>query len=210
MQILALVTGEFGHRAVRNIRKHAPKEWTINTWQTPKTLPPMIDYPEDHLPDGFPQTDLILSFAEIKGVAELLPDIARLSGAKAVIVAVNNETWLPLGLGHQLRGWLEDIDVVCAAPRPLCSLTGHDYGVTRRDCIGFESPEISGFARFFGKPDLEIKLDAETKKIVSAEVKRNAVCGNTRHVAKQIIGLSTDEVLDKANLLHKHFPCLTP
>jgi len=129
MKILALVTDEFGQRNVRNIRAYAPKNWVINTWQTPKALPPMIDYPEDHLPDTFPATDLILSFAEIKGVAELLPEIARISGAKAVIIAVNNETWLPLGLGRQLRGWLEDMDVVYAAPRPLCSLTGHDYGV---------------------------------------------------------------------------------
>ena len=209
MRILALVTDEFGHRNVRNIRANAPKDWIVDTWQTPTALPPMIDYPEDHLPDTFPKTDLILSFAEIKGVAELLPEIARISGAKAVIVAVNNEIWLPLGLARQLRGWLEEMNVVCATPRPLCSLTGHDYGVTRLDRIKFESPEIAEFARFFGKPDLNIKVDTETKKILSAEVIRDAVCGNTRHVAEKIIGLSTDEVLDKANLLHKHFPCLT-
>jgi len=209
MQILALVSGEFGLRNVRNIRANAPEDWEINTWQAPPALPPMIDYPEDHLPDTLPPADLILSFAELKGVAELLPEIARLSGAKAVIVAVNNETWLPLGLGQQLLGWLEEMNVVCATPRPLCSLTGHDYGITRRDRIEFESPEIAEFARFFGKPDLNIKVDPETKKILSADVIRDAVCGNTRHVAEKIIGLSTDEVLDKANLLHKHFPCLT-
>ncbi|MEE9599704.1 MAG: DUF166 family protein [Anaerolineales bacterium] len=209
MQILALVSGEFGLRNVRNIRANAPEDWEINTWQAPPALPPMIDYPEDHLPDTLPPADLILSFAELKGVAELLPEIARLSGAKAVIVAVNNETWLPLGLGQQLLGWLEEMNVVCATPRPLCSLTGHDYGITRLDRIEFESPEIAEFARFFGKPDLNIKVDPETKKILSADVIRDAVCGNTRHVAEKIIGLSTDEVLDKANLLHKHFPCLT-
>ena len=52
-------------------------------------------------------------------------------------------------------------------------------------------------------------VDNETKTILSAEVIRDAVCGNTRHVAEQLIGLSTDEVLDKASLLHKHYPCLT-
>jgi len=209
MRILAIVSGEFGHRNVRNIRANAPKDWVVDTWQTPTALPPMIDYPEDYLPGIFPEVDLILSFAELKGVAELLPEIARMSKTKAVIVAVNNETWLPLGLGKQLRDWLEDMDVVCASPRPLCSLTQHDFGVTRWERIEFESPEIAEFARFFGKPDLNIKVDAETKKILSADVLRDAVCGNTRHVSEQIIGLSTDEVLDKANLLHKHFPCLT-
>lgn len=209
MNILAIVSGEFGHRNVRNIQANAPDDWIIEVWQAPPALPPMIDDPEDHLPDTFPETDLILSFAEIKGVAELLPEIARMSGAKAVIVAVNNETWLPLGLGHQLRDWLKNINVVCATPRPLCSLTETDFGVTRWDRIKFESPEIAGFARHFGKPDLKIVVDGETNTIQSADVIRDAVCGNTRHVAQQIIGLPTADVLDKANLLHKHFPCLT-
>ncbi len=209
MNILAIVSGEFGHRNVRNIRANAPDGWSIEVWQAPPALPQMIDYPEDHIPDSFPDSDLILSFAELSGVAELLPEIAKMSGAKAVVVAVNNETWLPLGLGRQLRGWLKDIDVVCATPRPLCSLTESDFGVTRQDRIKFESIEIAEFARYFGKPDLKIEVDEESSTIKSAEVIRDAVCGNTRHVAQQIIGLSTDEVLNKASLLHKHFPCLT-
>jgi len=209
MNILAITSGEFGHRNVRNIQENAPEDWKIEVWQAPPALPQMIDYPEDHIPDTFPESDLILSFAEITGVAELLPEIAKLSGAKAVIVAVNNETWLPLGLGRQLRDWLEDINVVCATPRPLCSLTDRDYGVTRYDRIKFDSPEIAEFARYFGKPNLKIEIDEESNSIKSTEVIRDAVCGNTRHVAEQIVGLSTDEVLDKASLLHKHFPCLT-
>lgn len=209
MNILAILSGEFGQRNVRNIQANGPEHWKIEVWQAPPALPQMIDYPEEHIPDTFPETDLILSFAEITGVAELLPEIAKMSGAKAVIVAVNNETWLPLGLGRQLRSWLADIDVVCATPRPLCSLTESDYGVTRYDRIKFSSPEIAEFARYFGKPNLKIVVDEESSTIQSAEVIRDAVCGNTRHVGSQIIGLSTDEVLDKASLLHKHFPCLT-
>ncbi len=101
------------------------------------------------------------------------------------------------------------MNVVCATPRPLCSLTETDYGVTRLDRIKFDSPEIAEFAKFFGKPNLKIEVDPKTDTVKSAEVIRDAVCGNTRHVAGQIIGLPTSEVLDKAGLLHKHFPCLT-
>jgi hypothetical protein len=209
MRILAIISGEFGLRNIRNIEQNGPQEWTIHSWQAPPTLPPIIDDPEDFLPDSFPESDLILSFAEIKGVAELLPEIARLSKAKAVIVAVNNETWLPLGLGRQLRGWLEDMNVVCATPRPLCSLTETDFGVTRHERIPFNRPEIATFARQFGKPDLKIKVDQRSNTIESAVVIRDAVCGNTRHVAEQLVGLPTGEVLDKAGLLHKHYPCLT-
>ena len=69
-------------------------------------MPPVIDYPEDYLPSSLPPADLILSFAEHKGVAELLPDVCQATGARAVIAAVDNETWLPRGLARQLRGWL--------------------------------------------------------------------------------------------------------
>ncbi len=70
-----------------------------------------------------PASDLLLSFAEHKGAAELLPDIAKRTGASAVLVAVDDEAWLPRGLDNQLHGWLKAMDVACVTPKPLCSLT---------------------------------------------------------------------------------------
>jgi len=55
-------------------------------WQAPAVLPAVIDDPEAYLPEALPPADLILSFAEHKGVAELLPDIARRTAAKAVVI----------------------------------------------------------------------------------------------------------------------------
>ena len=209
MRILTVLSaGEYGERHFKNIQQHGPETWQIETWQAPQVLPLVIDYPEDYLPESFPLTDLILSFAEHKGVAELLPDIAKMAGAKAVIAAVDNETWLPRGLARQLRGWLERMGVPCATPKPLCSLTEKDYKVTRRERLSYESPQIAEFARYFGQPDLDVEVDPQTREIVSARVKRDAVCGCVRHVAEGIIGLSVDEVEEKAGLLHHHYPCL--
>ena len=103
LHILAIISGEYGRRNVENIRKHAPESWQVATWQAPAILPPVIDYPEDYLPESLPQVDLILSFAELRGVAELLPDIATMTGARAVIAAVDNDAWLPTGLLVQYR-----------------------------------------------------------------------------------------------------------
>ncbi len=209
MRILAVVTeGEYGERHLKNIRAHSPATWQIESWQAPKILPPVIDYPEDYLPESLPPTDLILSFAEHKGVAELLPEIAQMTGARAVIVAVDNETWLPRGLARQLQGWLERMGVACATPKPLCSLTEQDYKITRRQRVTYDSPQIAEFARYFGQPDLEIEVDPQTRQIRSARVKRDAVCGCTRYVAESITGISVDEVEEKAGLLHHHYPCL--
>jgi hypothetical protein len=208
MKILAIVSGEYGERHVANVVEHGPDTWTITTWQPPALLPPMIDYPEDYIPDEFAPADLVLSFAESKGVAELIPDIVRLCGARAVIAAVDNEAWLPRGLARQLRGWLEDMDVVCATPKPLCSLTGSDYGVTRRERRSYDDPLISEFARYFGQPELRLTVDPEAKAITAAAVERDAVCGCARFVAERLVGVSVDDAEQEAGLLHHHFPCL--
>ncbi|MCA9923288.1 MAG: hypothetical protein KC421_12990 [Anaerolineales bacterium] len=208
MRILAIITGPYGQRHVDNIRQHSPDEWELSVWQGPTALPLVIDYPEDYLPETLPPADLILSFAEVKGIAELLPEVATMTGAKAVVVAVDNEAWLPKGLARQLRGWLADIDVACALPKPLCSLTETDYGVTLKQRIPYNSPQISAFARWFGKPALDITVDPETRRITAVTVNRDAVCGCTRVAAAQLVGLSVDEAEEKAGLFHHHFPCL--
>ena len=208
MKILVIMSGEYGKRHLRNIREYGPKSWEIDTWQTPPVFPPFIDDPEDFLPDKLPAADLILSFAEHKGAAELLPDIAKMVKAKAVLVAVDDELWLPRGLDRQLHGWLEEAGVDCVTPKPLCSLTETTYGVTRRETASYDNLLIAEFAEYFGKPELSLEIDPESRTITSAEVVRDAVCGCARYTAEGLIGLSADEAEEKAGLLHHHYPCL--
>jgi len=208
MKILAVISGEYGKRHIRNIRDFGPKSWEIETWQTPPVFPPFIDDPEDFLPDQLPHADLILSFAEQKGAAELLPDIARMTKAQAVLVAVDDELWLPRGLDRQLHGWLEKAGVDCVTPKPLCSLTETTYGVTRHETADYNNPLITEFARYFGQPELSLEIDPDSRTITSAEVTRDAVCGCARYAAEGLIGLSADEAEEKAGLLHHHYPCL--
>jgi thymidylate synthase len=208
MRLLAIINSEYGQRHVDNILAHRPEGWELEIWQAPRVLPQVIDYPEDYLPAELPAADLILSFAEHKGVAELLPEVAGMTGARAVIAAIDNEACLPRGLARQLRGWLAGMGVACATPKPLCSLTEHDFGVTLKERMSYDSPEISEFAGYFGQPRLAITVDPDSRTIAAAEVVRDAVCGCTRHVAERIIGMSVDEVVEQAGLLHHHFPCL--
>ena len=208
MRILAIVSGEYGQRHVDNIRAYGPTDWVVEVWRAPSVLPPVIDYPEDYLPDDLPPADLILSFGEHPGVAELLPDIARMTGAQAVVAAVDSEAWLPRGLAWQLRGWLEDRGVVGVTPKPLCSLTETHYSIGRRQRIEHDDPLIAEFARRFGQPDLRITVDPKTRCITSVEILRDAVCGCARHVAKGLVGVSADDAEEKAGLLHHHYPCL--
>jgi hypothetical protein len=142
-------------------------------------------------------------------VAELLPDIARMCSAKAVLAPIDNEAWLPRGLARQLRQWLAQIDVVCATPKPLCSLTETDYALTRRRRLSYQNSFISEFAHYFGQPELSLQIDPQTRQITSVDVKRDAVCGCARFVAEKLVGLSVDDAEIQAGLAHHHYPCLT-
>lgn len=208
MKLLAVINGDYGQRHVDNIRRHGPSDWNLEVWQAPRILPQVIDYPEEYLPKSLPAADLVLSFGEHKGVAELIPDVAQMSGAKAVIAGVDNEAALPRGLARQLRGWLERIGVFCVTPKPLCSLTETEYGVTRREKVTYSDPFISEFARYFGRPELKLTVDPDTRLITSAEVLRDAVCGCTRYTAERLVGVSADDAGQEAGMLHHHYPCL--
>jgi hypothetical protein len=211
MRILAIITGEYGQRHVDNIRAHAPGDWEIVVWWTSAYYPPVIDYPEDHLPDSLPGeedgVDLILAFGEHKGVAELLPEIARRTAAQAVIAPVDREEWLPRGLARQLRRWLVEIEVACVTPKPLCSLTETHYNV-KEHRAEYGDPLIAEFAHRFGRPEFRITVNPETRDILKIEVTRDAVCGCARYVARELVGVPVDDAERLAGLLHHHYPCL--
>ena len=211
MQILSIITGEYGRRHVANVRAHAPRDWVIHVWQAPSFYPPVIDYPEDHLPESLPgeteDIDLVLAFAEHRGVAELLPEIVRRTNARAVIAPVDREEWLPRGLARQVRRWLGEMNVACVTPKPLCTLTETDYNVKRRR-VAYEDPLIAAFASQFGRPSFDIVVDPETRDIAEITVNRDAVCGCARYVAQELMGVPVGDAERLAGLLHHHYPCL--
>lgn len=208
MRILAIINSDYGVRHVTNIIQYAPANWVITQWRAPVFFPLVIDYPEDFIPKELPPADLILSFAEHKSVAELIPDIAKMTGAKAVVAAIDNENCLPRGLARQLRSWLEQMNVACATPKPLCSLTETDFGVTRRERLKHNSTYIAEFARYFGKPEFSITVNPKSRTITAVEVKRDTVCGCARYVAQKLVGVSAEEAEFEAGMAHHHFPCL--
>jgi hypothetical protein len=204
MNILVLFTGEYGRRHIENLKKHAPKTWIIESWETPKVLPPILDYPEDYLPDSFPAADLILSLAELSPVAEMIPDIAKRSGAKSVIAPIDSQAWLPFGLARQLCGWLERIEVACVTPMPFCSLTETHVHVLKHR-TPYDDPLIREFARHFGRPAFEVEV--KDKLITDVTVTRDACCGCAHFAAEKLVGTAVEDSLEQVGLHHHHYPC---
>jgi len=207
MRILAVVQGNYGTRKVDNIRSHGPSDWTVEVFHAPRFLPQIIDDPAEFLPKELPEADLLLYLGESPAAAQLIPAIVRLSGARAVIAPVDNTAWLPPGLKNQLQRELAALGVASVFPKPFCTLTQGSYGY-RRSAEHYDNELIASFAQHFGKPELKITVNPETKRIESVEVVRDATCGSARHVTQGLVGISVEEAEFEAGMLHHHYPCL--
>ncbi len=207
MRILAIVQGQYGRRKVRNIRENGPKEWAVEVWPAPVSLPPTIDDPAEYLPSSLPRADLILCLTHNRGVAQLLPEIARMTGAEGVIVAVDDNAALPPGLLNQVNAWLNEIGVTAVFPKPVCSLTRKTYNVGHKISTYFDGP-IAEFVHYFGRPMFRIKVDTEKNIISEVKVLRDSLCGCAHYVAESLVGVSIGEAEQKAGILHHHYPCL--
>jgi thymidylate synthase len=207
MKLLAVVSGEYGRRKARIIRERGSKEWQVHEWTAPAFFPIVVDDPAEFLPNQFPSADLILALGEHSGIAELLPDICKMTGAKSLIAPVDRVEWLPKGLMNQLRGWLKQVDVVSVFPKPFCSLTETSYSL-RGQRVAYSDPLISEFAHHFGKPRVAVTVDPEGKTIASVSVERDTPCGVIGFVAENIVGRKIEDAEYEAGMLHHHYPCL--
>ena len=197
MRILVAIQGHYGQRIADNIRKCGPAGWKVYSFTFAQDLPAIIDDAGEFLPKELPAADLLISLGEHPGVAQMIPDMVKKSGAKAVIAPADNRVWLPPGLAKQIKRKLESMGVDMVYPVPFCSLTEKDS----------QNPHIKEFAKYFGKPEVDIELDKE--KIKRVAVVRGAPCGCTPYVADGLVGIWERDAVEKAGLLHHQYPCLS-
>jgi hypothetical protein len=207
MRILGLYQGHYGKRIVEHIKKTGPQHWTIDILNPPFSLPIVIDDPEEFLPSQVPQAELLLALSESPQTAQLVPAIAGLSGVKAVIMPVDNSSWLPIGLKNQIEREMINMGVSAVFPKTFCTLTEKTIGFGS-DVENYDSPYITSFAIHFGEPKVKITTDERDKKILKVEVERSAPCGSTFNVAEKLIGMTIEDAVPRAGLIAHHYPCL--
>lgn len=207
MRILAITQGRWGERMVEMARARGPKGWDIQVWAPPRALPMIIDEPADVLPPSLPPADLILYLGENPSLPQLLPAIVRATGAKAVLAPIDNSAWFPTGLKNQIKEELARLGVGAVFPKPFCSLTPLTSGYGRV-AETYDVPMVAEFARVFGRPQLRLQIDPESRTIEKAEVLRSAPCGSTYFVGEKLAGVSADIAVQEAGLFHHHYPCL--
>ena len=206
LAVLVVSQGQWGERIRDNVGRHHPLSWIVEAWSAPKALPPVIDDPADFLPPALPAADLVLALGETPGVAQLIPDIARLTGARSVIAPIDRNESLPPGLAAQLRRWLDELGVAVVFPKPFCSLTETKYNVPPLQ-VEYQDAVISEFARVFGRPRFLIPVDADGR-ISLPLVERDSACGCAQFVAQGLGGQPASAAEAEAGMLHHHYPCL--
>ena len=117
MRILVVTQGPYGERIARNVRDNAPGGWTVAEVALPKALPPLIDEPDDFLPQSIPEADLLIAAGESSGAAQLTTDIATRSKARAAIAPIDNSAWLPQGLANQIKRELAGAGTAAVFPK---------------------------------------------------------------------------------------------
>jgi len=191
MKIYILSSGNYGKRVVNNLAAQLSSQ-IVGLHEVDEELPEFIEDLTPYLPDNLPESDLIIAVGLKGDINLLVPEIARKTGAKSIIISSNQPTQIPPGLRNEVERDAGDIKTVFA--KPFCTLkpTGDQY--------------IDEFVQYFGKPKLEVDAHQLIKKV---EVKRDAPCGCTAYVASALESVPVEDAEFVAAEKFHNYPCLS-
>ncbi|NHJ15258.1 MAG: thymidylate synthase [Candidatus Thorarchaeota archaeon] len=161
--------------------------------------PSMIENPQDYMGRlNLTQCDLLLLVALHHDLLASVDLLIEATGAKAVIVPIEDPTWVPPGLRAQAKEALDSMGIESAFPKPFCTL---EPGAGRL---------IDEFiARFrIGRPVHYVDMKGDV--ISEVGPLRSAPCGCTWYVSQKVRGKSirnTDELFDTIAKAHHSYPC---
>ncbi|MBN1146590.1 MAG: hypothetical protein JXA78_05000 [Anaerolineales bacterium] len=206
MKILVLHHGLYGQRIADNLRARGPGGWQVNELALPRVLPPIVDEPEEFLPPGLPDADLVLHLAETPQAAQLLGEVVRRSGARAVIAPVDFPV-IPEGLRRQLSVELAALGAGILFPEPFCSLC--EAQIDGEAGLQPTARELLvAFTHHFGRPRLRLERSADGACLAQVIVERGAPCGSSHYAAGRLRGLPLSQATPQAGLFCHHYPCL--
>ena len=218
MRISIFYTGDFGRKVIENLvnpstfcvscadlcdhcreKRGSYGNLIVDIHEMPDNLPQFIEEPMEYVPENMGECDLILAIGLHPDLLTTLPHIAKITGAGAVIVPIEDHKLAPAGVVEQVREKLEEAGVECEFPKPFCSLEISENS---------GKPIIDEFVDMgFGKPVLRIKLNPEGEIFTHVEVLRDAPCGSTWFVAKKLKWSDVKDYKETISGAHHSYPC---
>ena len=142
-----------------------------------------LDEPEKDMPEDIPlcECDQLLVLGIHPKAGDLVPIIAERTGAKAVLWPIEDPNLIPEGK-YSIETELKKRGIHVEFPEPLCSLDGSDNEL------------VNSFAKFFGKPKVELRVNAKNKVIEAVKVIRDTPCGSASKIAAKLVGMSYEDM----------------
>ena len=150
-----------------------------------KVMSVSLDEPEKDMPEDIPlcECELLLVLGILPKAGDLVPIIAKRTGAKAVLWPIEDPNLIPEGK-YSIETELKKKGVHVEFPEPLCSL----------DMDTSENEVVKSFVESFGKPKFELGVNAKNKVIEDVKVIRDTPCGSASKVAAKLVGMSYEDM----------------
>ncbi|MGY5875004.1 MAG: DUF166 family protein [Candidatus Thorarchaeota archaeon] len=161
--------------------------------------PTMIEDPEKYIKDlELGECDVLLLVAIHHDILAAADIIVKETNAKAVIVPIENPTWVPPGLRAQVKETLDAIGVESAFPKPFCTLESGEGEIIDQFIERFK----------IGRPIHYVTMRDNVVSEIGPV--RSAPCGCSWYVSQKVRGNSisdTDALFDIIAKAHHSYPC---
>jgi hypothetical protein len=159
----------------------------------------MIENPKEYITTlNLTQCDLLLAIAIHHDLLASIDLFIEATGARAVIVPIEDPTWVPPGLRAQVKETLDILHIESAFPKPFCTL---ELGSGKL---------IDEFMTKYRIGSPVHYIDMKNDIISEIGPLRSAPCGCTWYVSQKVRGKSikdTDELFDTIAKAHHSYPC---
>lgn len=200
MMIYIIYSGPLGEQMVNTIATKEASE-IVNVYELkPETIEEehpsetniwskIWETPEEYIPRDLPilECDLLLVIGIHPKLGDIIPPIAEKLKAKAVLYPIDDKAHAPEAK-KSVENDLEARKIYVEFPEPFCTLEKS------------KNPYIDKFAKIFGRPKFEIKLDRNKKTLKDVKVIRNTPCGSAFCVSKKLANFPYQ---DRAALIKK-------
>ncbi len=181
-RIYILYHGSFGEQVIGHLTMSGFADRIVGLYDL-KVTSVSLDEPENDMPEDIPlcECDLLLVLGILPKAGDLVPIIAKKTGAKAVLWPIEDPNLIPEGK-YSIEEELKKKNIHVEFPESLCSLDRSENEV------------VNSFAEFFGKPKFELRVNAKKKIIERVKVIRDTPCGSTSKVAAKLVGKSYKDI----------------
>ena len=203
MKIYIIYSGPFGEQIINNLASKGFGDKIVNAYElrpekieeehpSEKNIWSKVwEDPEKYLPKDLPvlKCDLLLVLGIHSKLGDLVPPLAEKLGAKAVLYPIDDRDMAPAAK-KTVRDELEARGIYVEFPKPFCLLEKS------------KNKFINEFAKSFGRPKFEIKLDENKKVIKEVTIVRDSPSGSASCASRKLVNFPCE---DKEALVKKIF-----